>query len=427
MPLALQLDITCADCADDKEGPTADMPDEPHLHTPRRVTPDEPGDASPAKVREGWRGPPPADEGPKAHQQQQQHHHHQREPSPPPPPAPPRETPPFGVLRSAATGATYALLKVLVHEKTEVTVMLGAPVRYEGQWPERRAVLERRRVVIKRVQLYGSQAQPALTELMALRKLAAASAGDLNSGAAHIVPLVDAIQDDTSMYIITRYADGGDLFEKVRELEGGLPRPLARRYFAQVLRGLLFLKRHRIAHGDVSLENVLLASWGQPEGEPAAHLIDLGSCCLTGLSGMCPVADFTYRGKYSYASPEVLPESLLETPPNALLDPFAVDVWSLGILLYALQTGHPLYVGPEDGAFSMLCEGRASELLTHYENFGLVTDPVAKELICAMLRPVPSDRPTLEQIAQHSWVAGALPEPAPPLPAEPTVFEESAQ
>jgi hypothetical protein len=167
-------------------------------------------------------------------------------------------------------------------------------------------------------------------------------------------------------------------------------------------------------HSDVSLENVLLASWGQPEGEPAAHLIDLGSCCLTGLSGMCPVADFTYRGKYSYASPEVLPESMLETPPNALLDPFAVDVsrasrptpaqlsykafrtfppgqhstplgpsthlrpsthpqvWSLGILLYALQTGHPLYVGPEDGAFSMLCEGRASELLTHYENFGLV-------------------------------------------------------
>jgi hypothetical protein len=193
MPLALQLDITCSDCADDKEGPTADMPDEvsaqasanrpshgaracaarsrlsrsssatspecahpprppapqPHLHTLRRVTPDEPGDASPAKAREGWRGPPPADEGPKAHQQQQQHHHHQREPSPPPPPAPPRETPPFGVLRSAATGATYALLKVLVHDKTDVTVMLGAPVRYEGQWPERRAVLERRRVVIK--------------------------------------------------------------------------------------------------------------------------------------------------------------------------------------------------------------------------------------------------------------------------------------
>jgi hypothetical protein len=35
-----------------------------------------------------------------------------------------------------------------------------------------------------------------------------------------------------------------------------------------------------------------------------------------------------------------------------------------------------------------------------------VLDPLAEDLICAMLHASPSERPTLEDILEHPWVAG---------------------
>jgi serine/threonine protein kinase len=54
------------------------------------------------------------------------------------------------------------------------------------------------------------------------------------------------------------------------------------------------------------------------------------------------------RGKPSY----VAPEAVLGHCP---LDPGALDVWALGVVLFILLTACPLYSTPDDPAFAALC------------------------------------------------------------------------
>jgi len=96
-----------------------------------------------------------------------------------------------------------------------------------------------------------------------------------------------------------------------------------------------------------------------------------------------------------YMSPEVVDEEAF--------DPYASDIWSLGICLYTLCTGRPLYSFPDDAAFQLMAEGRVDEVVEAYEKYGLQLSPNAKDLVCSMLHCDPSKRPTIEEVLQHPF------------------------
>lgn len=165
--------------------------------------------------------------------------------------------------------------------------------------------------------------------------------------------------------------------------------------------GLLFLKEAAdLAHHDVSLENVMLTSHQQDE----AQIIDLGMCLRVPpdhhhrhhQSRM--VAPQRCSGKPAYVAPEVAQERAF--------DPFAADVWSLGVCLFMMLTARPLYTSHHDQAFKILSRrGGAREVLAVYEvQYGLRLPPVAKDLICSTLHASPWRRPTLEGVLRHPFI-----------------------
>ncbi len=117
------------------------------------------------------------------------------------------------------------------------------------------------------------------------------------------------------------------------------------------------------------------------DAQGRVRLIDLGMCVRVppappGNKGVQQVqvklTPQPRRGKAMYVCPEVALE--LES------DPFAGDVWSLGVVLYVLLTHRPLYADPGDAAFACLLEDRGAELLAHHAALGI-------EGACAVNRP----------------------------------------
>lgn len=80
-------------------------------------------------------------------------------------------------------------------------------------------------------------------------------------------------------------------------------------------------------------------------------------------------------------------------------DPYAADIWSLGIVFYVIETGMPLYERVGDKAFCVLEKGHFEKLVNHYGKLGYrVPEGSARELIRSMLNPIPSQRPSPQEI-----------------------------
>lgn len=225
----------------------------------------------------------------------------------------------------------------------------------------------------------------------------------------NLIRLLDCLEDEDFFYLVYPYISGGDLLSLVKSYGGiGVPEPQVVGHFRQVVEGLLFMKRHaRLAHHDISLENILLSDSGD-----RVTIIDLGMCLrvpepkgrqeVAGRGGCQPKPVYLTpqprMGKRHYVSPEVI----REIP----CDPFAADIWSLGCLLYMMLTGRPLYQSPMDKAFYIMTNewAGAKRVVTVYEAYGLQLSSHAKDLVCAMLRANPLERPTLEQVLQHPFL-----------------------
>lgn len=236
---------------------------------------------------------------------------------------------------------------------------------------------------------------------------------------AHVIPLLDALADDDCVYLVYPYASGGDLFDFVTKSEGGLSEETARAFFADMVGGLRYLKSKGLAHGDVSLENVVL--WEQEEaveggsagGEkeergrprkrrPVCRLTDLEMARnLSNGSGpsVAPLGRRTVGGKKGYVAPECV--------FGTVVDWEAADVWSLGVSLYTMLTRHPLYTDPEDSGFELLCRGEARRMMEFYRDvYSLEISEAAVDLLAWMLAPNPAGRPRLEEVHEHAWLDG---------------------
>ena len=201
-----------------------------------------------------------------------------------------------------------------------------------------------------------------------------------------IVKLVDVCEDNEYVHIITEQYSGGELFDKIAELDGrGMSEAEAARIIFSLLGAVAYLHKQDIVHRDIKPENIMFAS--TDECSPV-KLIDLGLARTHNShtdSPMCKPAGSVY-----YMSPEVLRRSYDRS----------CDLWSIGIVAYILLCGYPPFNGNNnDEIFDEILNGNL-----HFDpNMFCGVSEEAKDLIRCLLRRNPSKRPSAELALFHPW------------------------
>ncbi|TMW58183.1 hypothetical protein Poli38472_011771 [Pythium oligandrum] len=187
--------------------------------------------------------------------------------------------------------------------------------------------------------------------------------------------------DTRDLFLVMEYCSNGDLFELLqRQDESRFDEATALYFFRQIVEGLDHIHRLGVAHRDVSLENVLLdAQW-------QVKLCDFA--LSTSTNRECTEC----VGKLHYMAPEVL--------IGRGYDPVKADVWSLGIMLFIMVTGSPLFhiAAPSDPAWNAVQRVGVLGILTKW---GLSDQysPLLIDLLTEMLRISPTQRlPNLEYL-----------------------------
>ena len=129
---------------------------------------------------------------------------------------------------------------------------------------------------------------------------------------------------------------GGELFRLV-ERYGAMDESKIRPIFNGVLAGVRHLHAQGIAHRDLKLENILLATseQGEPLKAPQPKIVDLGLAHAHARGadgkGWAPRELTQFCGSRSYCAPEVM--------ARLGYDGYQADVWSLGVCLFGLVSG----------------------------------------------------------------------------------------
>ncbi|KAJ3363811.1 Protein kinase [Allomyces javanicus] len=212
----------------------------------------------------------------------------------------------------------------------------------------------------------------------------------------HIVKVHDVHETKDQIFIVMEQVSGGELFEyivserRVRESE-------ARVFYRQLLSAMHYCHASAIVHRDLKPENLLL------DANKSLRIIDFGLSTMFQPNSLLE----TFCGSPFYAAPEMIAGRRYEGPE--------VDVWSLGVILFALVCGHLPFVNEnvkelykEIAAAKYTCPPHLSTEVMHLIQRMIVVDP--------------KKRATLQEVLDHPWVNDGHTGPPPSyLPDRPAI------
>lgn len=147
----------------------------------------------------------------------------------------------------------------------------------------------------------------------------------------NIVRLYEVIDTQTKLYLILELGDGGDMYDYIMKHEEGLSEDLAKKYFAQIVHAISYCHKLHVVHRDLKPENVVFF-----EKQGLVKLTDFGFS-----NKFQPGKKLTTScGSLAYSAPEILLGDEYDAP--------AVDIWSLGVILFMLVCGTPPFQEAND-------------------------------------------------------------------------------
>lgn len=197
----------------------------------------------------------------------------------------------------------------------------------------------------------------------------------------NVISIIDVVEHPDAIVFIMEFAGGGELRNYV-EKNGPLGEEESRVFFKQIVRAVHYVHSKKIIHRDLKLENILLNKDGR------CKIVDFGLADYVS-SNQRTVTD---AGTEAYLAPEVL------NGTSGDADPYKIDVWSLGVILYALA--HRKL--PFNRADAETCAVLDAQGPPFRED---VTERF-KRLDREMLTPDPDRRASIDNITTDTWVAG---------------------
>lgn len=194
----------------------------------------------------------------------------------------------------------------------------------------------------------------------------------------NIMALYDVWENTNELYLVLEYIEGGELFDFLVH-RGRLTEHEAAHYFGQIIDAVAYCHKFQICHRDLKPENILL------DRNHNIKLADFGMAALETRQKLLE----TSCGSPHYAAPEIVSGKSYHGSPS--------DVWSCGVILFAMLTGHLPFDDPNIRNLLLKVQTGKYRLPSY-----LSID--AKDLIQQMLRVNPDDRIPIEEISHHPFI-----------------------
>ena len=194
----------------------------------------------------------------------------------------------------------------------------------------------------------------------------------------NVIRLLEVFESSKHLLMVMEYAGGGDLLKLIKK-RGGLKEQDSKFIFKQIVYGLSHIHCRSVIHRDIKLDNILL------DCEKGVKICDFG------------VSKIIKKGqkiKEQCGTPAYLaPEIIIDTGYEG----FFVDIWSLGVLLFAMLCGTVPFKAPTlDELHKLILSGEF--------NIPSSISTEATDLIRGMIKLEPTSRLTIPQILGHSWL-----------------------
>ncbi|WYZ42318.1 hypothetical protein EsH8_VI_000017 [Colletotrichum jinshuiense] len=200
----------------------------------------------------------------------------------------------------------------------------------------------------------------------------------------HIARLYEVIVTENLVWLVLEYCAGDELYNYLLE-HGPLPIHKVQKIFAQLVGAVAYVHQQSCVHRDLKLENILF------DKHENVKLVDFGFTReYEGKSNHLQ----TFCGTICYSAPEMLKGEKYAGEK--------VDVWSLGVILYALLCGELPFDDDDDNI-------TRSKILGEEPKFPEHLPLAAIPLIKALLSKRPLLRPSLPDILAHPFLAEHAP------------------
>ena len=197
----------------------------------------------------------------------------------------------------------------------------------------------------------------------------------------NVVRTYEIISTDTTYFIFMDFCAKGELFNYIVEQQH-LNEEKSAFFYYQIINGIEYIHNKGVCHRDLKPENLLLTE------KMKSKIIDFGLSNFFSENLL-----ETPCGSPCYASPEMV--------MGKKYDGFCVDVWSSGIILYAMLCGYLPFEEMENDEYNEVLFKNIVECNVDYPKEFIT--PAAKDLLMQILVKDPQKRIKIEEIKQHNF------------------------